>query len=34
MGRYMLIQGQEFPDIWCGIEFLTTLVLESPPPPV
>jgi len=31
MGRYMLIQGQEFPDIWCGIEFLTTLVLEKSP---
>ena len=31
MGHSMLIQGQEFPDIWCGIEFLTTLVLEKSP---
>jgi hypothetical protein len=27
----MLIQGQEFPDIWCGIEYLTSLVLEKSP---
>jgi hypothetical protein len=31
MGRSMLIQGQEFPDIWCGIDFLTTLVLDKTP---
>jgi hypothetical protein len=31
MGRSMLIQGQEFPDIWCGIEFLTTLVIDKSP---
>jgi hypothetical protein len=31
MGRSMLIQDQEFPDIWCGIEFLTTWVLEKSP---
>jgi hypothetical protein len=31
MGRPMIIQGQEFPDIWCGIEYLTTLFLDTSP---
>jgi hypothetical protein len=31
MGRSMLIQGQEFPDIWCGIDYLTTLVIDKSP---
>jgi hypothetical protein len=31
MGRPMLIQGNEFPDIWHGVEYLTSLVLEKSP---
>jgi hypothetical protein len=33
LGRSMLIQGQEFPDIWCGIDYLTSLVLDKAPGP-